>query len=353
MTRRISAGAVAALLLLVSPQHAAARERPLPPPTCLPELQVEIRRLAAAVGGVVGVTAAHLESGESVSLNARQRFPMASVFKLPIAMRLLHQVDRGQVSLDSSVAIARGDLRLGDSPITRHWRPGRTQTVRQLLEAMLVHSDNTAADLLLRVAGGPVSVDSRLRELGLDGGIRIDRSEADQMLDFYGLRDGAPPESEWSPQMFVRLVEGVPDAARLTFARAWIEDPRDSATPAAMCDLLASVQRGEALEPATTMLLLDCMQRARTGHRRLRGLLPADTPVAHKTGTYGTTGGITAAINDAGLVTLPDGSHVAIAVFVKASTRGLDSIERGIARISRATYDYWTQQGAAGAVSDP
>ena len=86
-------------------------------------------------------------------------------------------------------------------------------------------------------------------------------------------------------------------------------------------------------------LLLDIMRRCRTGDARLKGLLPADTVVAHKTGTIGGT------TNDVGIITLPDGAgHVAIAVFVKASDKDAASRERAIAEIARAVHDYFLFQ---------
>ena len=80
-------------------------------------------------------------------------------------------------------------------------------------------------------------------------------------------------------------------------------------------------------------------EETQTGPNRLRGMLPAGARVAHKTGTAGDADGITAVVNDVGIVTLPDGRRVAIAVFAKRSTRGQEAAERAIALISRAVYD--------------
>src|SRR5262249_18751630 len=94
--------------------------------------------------------------------------------------------------------------------------------------------------------------------------------------------------------------------------------------------------RGETLSPERTALLLRLMTECTRGEARLKGLLPAGTPVAHRTGTQaGTT-------NDVGIITLPDGAgHVAIAVFVKASPKEIPDRERVIAEIARTVYDYF------------
>jgi beta-lactamase class A len=93
------------------------------------------------------------------------------------------------------------------------------------------------------------------------------------------------------------------------------------------------------LEPASMDRLLKITTETPTGPARLKGLLPAGTVVAHKTGTMaGTT-------NDVGIITLPDGAgHLAIAVFVKGSTKDVPERERAIAEIARTVYDFFLLQ---------
>jgi beta-lactamase class A len=73
--------------------------------------------------------------------------------------------------------------------------------------------------------------------------------------------------------------------------------------------------------------------------KRLEGALPAGTRVAHKSGSSDVVGGVAAATNDIGLIQLPDGRHIAIAVFVTDSTADEATREQVIARIARAAYD--------------
>jgi beta-lactamase class A len=186
-----------------------------------------------------------------------------------------------------------------------------------------------------------------MRELGTLG-VRVDRSEAQQSFDYHGVQD-IPPQEEWTLGLFLRLFDEVAKIRRSASAKVFLDDPRDTSTPDDMAALLVRVQRGDALEPASTALLLDVMTRSKTGPRRLKGRLPPGTLVAHKTGTWGAWDGVRAAVNDVGIITLPNGGHIAIAVFVKGTNRGERAAERVIAHIARAVYDSW----APASMSDP
>jgi len=114
---------------------------------------------------------------------------------------------------------------------------------------------------------------------------------------------------------------------------------RNWATPDAMVHLLCVLQRGRGLSASSRRLLLGLMTGSTTGPDRIRGLLPVGTVVAHKTGSSGTVNGLTRATNDVGLITLPDGRHLAVAVFV-SDTRASDTVQaRVIAKIARTAWD--------------
>jgi beta-lactamase class A len=107
---------------------------------------------------------------------------------------------------------------------------------------------------------------------------------------------------------------------------------------------LRAVQEGRGLSASSRALLLQFMTQCATGPHRLKGLLPADTQVAHKTGTSGTVAGVTAATNDVGLITLPDGRHLAIAVFVSDSPADETTREAVIAKMSLAAWTWAKEQ---------
>jgi beta-lactamase class A len=308
--------------------------------SALPRLEREITRLSKGSGGVVGVSAIHLETNRRVSLNGSERFPMASTFKIPIAVQLLTRVDRGEVRLDQMIQIQQGDLHPGSGTLTDLFsQPGLTISVRNLLELMLIISDNSATDVCLRLAGGPEAVTARMRAAGING-IDVNRSTARLIADWIGITE-VPPEGEWSPSLFRKLSDGVKPEERKAAAIRFDADPRDTATPEAMAMLLERIYRKDLLKRESAELLLDIMRRCRTGEARLKGMLPLGSEVAHKTGTIGGT------TNDVGIVTLPDDAgHVAVVVFVKSSEKEVSARERIIAEIARAVHDFFLFQPA-------
>jgi beta-lactamase class A len=304
-------------------------------------LNDEITRLAAISEGTVGVAIVHLESGRSLFLNKSARFPMASTFKVPVAVEVLHRVDEGDFTLDSMITIQPGDLHPGSGTLTNLFNnPGVVLSVRNLMELMLRISDNSAADLMLRVAGGPDAVNARLHALGATG-VRVDRPTVRLIADYIGIptlaSDDVPPEK------FRELARAVPDSINQIAATKFEDDPRDTATPEGMAQLLQAVWQGKALSKSSTDLLIDIMRRCLTGDARIKGILPPNPVVAHKTGTLGGGEKVQGAgtQNDVGVIELPNGAgHLVTVVFVKGeddAARG----EKAIAQISRAAYDYF------------
>ena len=308
----------------------------------LHRLEKEIRRLAEIAGGKVGVAAVHLETGREIGLNQSEPFPMASSYKVPIAVQLLARVDRGEIRLDSMIALTPGDLHPGSGTLTELFDdPGVILSLRNLTELMLLISDNSATDVVLRTAGGPDAVTARMRDLGLSD-IRVDRPTVRLIGDWLGIRN--LPGDDVPPSRFRELVRAVPEAEQRAAAAAFNVDPRDTSTPEAMARLLERIWRKEILSSGSSELLLDIMRRSTTGAERIKGILPPGTEVAHKTGTIGGT------TNDVGIIELPDGAgHVVTVVFVKESERDIPVRERAIAQISRAVYDYFLFNPASAA----
>jgi len=308
----------------------------------LQRLQREIARLSAVSGGTVGVTAIHLETKRRVSQNGTDRFPMASTFKVPIAVQLLTRVDNGEIKLDQMIDIKQSDLHPGSGTLSDLFnKGGLALSVRNLMELMLLISDNSATDVMLRTAGGAEAVTARMRSLGIEG-INVNRSTAELISDWIGVTN-LPPEAQWTREVFSKAFNQVKPEDRKAAAQKFDTDPRDTSTPDGMAALLERIYRKDILKPASAELLLDIMRRCRTGKARLKGLLPEGTEIAHKTGTIGGT------TNDVGIITLPeDAGHVAIAVFVKASTKDVPTRERAIAEIARAVHDFFLFQPRTG-----
>lgn len=330
---RITCRFVLVLQCVAALSHAAAQS----PDPNLRRLEAEIGRLSAISGGKVGVGIIHLETGRELFVNGAEPFPMASTFKVPVAVELLTRVQTGRVRLDSMITVKPSDLHPGSGTLTALFNdPGVSLSVHNLLELMLLISDNSATDMMLKVAGGGAAVNSRLATLGI-GGISVDRPTIQLIADVVGVKD-LGPESGWSPAAFDSLDRTVTPAQRQAARSTFYQDRRDTSTPEGMARLLAKIWRGEALDATRTAQLLDIMLRCETGLARLKGLLPPNVAVRHKTGSLGI--GVT---NDVGIIELPDGAgHVVVAAFVKEATRDVASQERAIAQIARAVYDYFT-----------
>ena len=270
------------------------------------QLRKQIEQISSQVKGRVGVAAEVIETGESVSLNPQDHFPMQSVYKLPIGMAVLAQVDTGKLNLDQRVRVEISDyVRLGQhSPIRDKNPKGVELSLNELLRFAVSESDGTASDVLLKLAGVE-AVTKYLNGLGISE-ITVANSEKE-------------------------------------IGKDWETQYRNWASPKGAVQLLRSLHEKRGISEQSQQLLLKLMTETPTGPKRLKGLLPQTAVVAHKTGTSGTSaGGVSAATNDIGLITLPNGRHLAIAVFVSDSPADLTTRERVIAEIAKAIYDAYS-----------
>jgi beta-lactamase class A len=298
-------------------------------------LEREFARIAQTTPGKVGVAAIHLGTGEAAYLNPGEGYPMASTYKVAIAVRLLQRVDAGELAIDQLVEMAPGDLSPGSGMISQRLKkPGVQLSIANLLDLMLTISDNSATDKCLELAGGADAVNQRLAELGIEG-MSVNRSTRELIADYLGIKK-LPPRASSSLKEFSELDKKNDEKHREKAAAKFAKDKSDTATPEAMARLLQVIWSGQALSPASTTLLKETMLACETGLLRIRGMLPPDTPVADKTGTIG------GSTNDVGVVTLPDGAgEIAVVVFVKDSTLEVPDREKVIAQIGRAAYDYF------------
>lgn len=269
-------------------------------------LQRQIRSIAADAHGKVSVACSLPGTALNCDLAPSSRPPMQSVFKLPLGLTILHQVEQGRFTLDQPIPFQKSDLILPNpySPLQdKYPQAGVEVPLRALLEMTVSLSDNTAADILLRLAGGAQGVVNYIASLGVSG---FHLEDGERALH----RDHALQYRNWfEAQGAVRLLRAISDHPPTTAEH--------------------------------TALLLAWMRSSRAS--RLGLDLPEGTIVAHKAGTSNVDDGIAGATNDIGLITLPDGRQLAIAVFVTDSTAGEAVRYQVIARIGRAVYDYALQ----------
>ncbi|GAB4014659.1 class A beta-lactamase [Spirosoma migulaei] len=278
---------------------------PLPKRRSINSLRNQLEQIARTAQGRVGVTATVLETSETVTLNGDKQFPMQSVYKMPIGMAVLQQVDQTKLTLEQVVHVTPSEYvsERQHSPLRDKYPTGADVSVAELLRYAVSESDGSASDVLLRLVGGPPVVMTYLKKLGVNG-------------------------------MIVANTEKEIGSDNAVQYRNW-------AKPNEAVILLRAVQEGKGLSASSRTLLLRLLTETETGLHRLKGLLPAGTIVAHKTGTSWTIDGLTAATNDVGLITLPNGHHIAIAVFVSDSKADQTTREGVIAKVAQAVWNHW------------
>lgn len=265
-------------------------------------LQQQIANIAKNAKGIVAVAVLNIETRDSLSYNGDAQMVMQSVMKFPIALAVMQQVEKGKLKLDETVKIRERDLHHTWGALYGEYPKGVQMTLSELLSYMVSLSDNNACDILLDKLGGVKPVMDYLGSIGIKG-IVIDASEADM-------------------------------------AAAWEVQYTNWCKPAAMVHLLDVFYKGKALNRAGTDTLMKKMLATTTGPKQIKGLLPEGTAVAHKTGRSATNNaGLTPATNDVGIISLPNGQHLALAVLVGNSTADLDTRESVIAQITKAIWD--------------
>jgi beta-lactamase class A len=278
--------------------------------------------------GILGVAVCDLSTGTTEGVNLDRKFPLQSVFKVFLAAAILDKVDTGQLSLEQTISIRHSDLRDGSGPVAD--TGGGIFTVRELMRAALINSDNTAADALLPLVGGPMGVTIWLRQHHIDG-IEVDRDERTLARENNGIPASLSP-GENSDALRLKI----PEAARKAAFQAALTEERDTATPQGAIDFLVALQNGKLISPQSTRQLLTWMRECATGDERLKAGFPRKTILAHKTGTGPVRYGLALAINDIGLATLPDGRTIAIATFLTAAPGTDESRDALLAACARA-----------------
>jgi beta-lactamase class A len=297
-------------------------------------LRKEIPAIAArAEPGVLGVAIGAPKGGDLYAFNGARPFPMQSVFKAPLGAAVLDQADGGLLSLAETITIRDVDLSPTWSPVADAWPQVSRYTVEDLLKRAVNDSDNTAADLLLKRIGGPGALTAWLKAKGVQG-MRVDRYERELGPESVGL---ASFRADWKGEAAYRAaMASVPEARQREAADAYLIDPRDTSTPAAMMDFLDALVAGSLVSRAASARLLALMSLPGRITNRLVAAAPPGAKLAHKPGTSWTVAGRSLATNDAGIYTLADGRQLTVVAFLTGSTLEADARERIIADVGRA-----------------
>lgn len=259
----------------------------------------------------VGVSIMGYDGQDTLSINGDKHLPMQSVFKFHIALAMLSAIDEGRFALNQKITIQKKDLLPGlYSPLRERHPEGVSLGISEILEYTVSQSDNVGCDVLLTLLGGPQQVEAYFRRHGFnDVEIKINEEVMQNNWDKQFLNWTTPKEATKVLRTFF--------------------DNKD-----------------DLLSPISHDFLLKIMTATSTGKNRIKGKLPPETTVAHKTGWSGThkTTGITAAVNDIGIVFLPNGKHFFISVLVTNSKENDAINDMIIADVAKVTWDYFMEK---------
>jgi len=274
------------------------------------ELERRLKAICDGAQGTVGLSVVHVETGKTISINGNSQLPLYSVFKLPLAITVLKDVEEKRLRLDQKIHGTPADTVTGTTANAALWKKPVDYSIEQLIEFAIARSDNTSSDKLVQLVGGPLKVTERMRSLGF------------QNLDIH-ISSGEFFKTRKNPN-----TGSADDLAKL----------------------LVQLHQGKVLEPAHLNLLIGFMVKGTIGMHRLRGDLPPGTVVADKTGS-GEPDEVTKVAkvtNDVGIITLPSGrGHLAIAVLVNQSKLPDAAQEKLIADVARAAYDAYSKMSGA------
>lgn len=252
----------------------------------------------------VGVSVLGFENGFKYNRNADRKLPMQSVFKFHIAAAVLDFVDNGKLSLDQKILLDKSNLLENTwSPLRDKYPNGNVEVpLSEILELTVAKSDNNGCDILLKLLGGPQTVQKFMDSKGVKG-FQIKNNEAEMHKD-------------------------------------WRLQYKNYSTTQSAVDVLKKLYDGKLLSKNATDYLMNVMYSTTTGKNKLIEQLPKNTPVARKTGASGKNEeGLTGAENEIAIVTLPNGKHYAIAVFVSNSTESDVVNYKIISDVSKAVWN--------------
>lgn len=311
-----------------------------------------------------GVAIVHIPSGERTELNGKTPYPLASVFKLPVMIELVRQIQAGKngMALSRQLTVTAAEKCIGSGTL-QNAANGTPVRVERLVELMETISDNTATDMLFKLIGYQ-SVNEMMDGLGLKNtDIFLTNRQAwlitlGQSTTFKGLSPAAIA-ARWkamnASERHIAALQAEKENLKLSLSRFQaLEDASaarnthaedvlvagtvdNMASPADLADLLVKLEAGELLEPKWTKYCLGVLGRQKYNTRIPRDL-PEGVPVYHKTGT------IAGVVNDAGLIELGDGQFLAVVVLVRDVGEGRgSSADQLIGRVARAAYDHYTR----------
>lgn len=271
-------------------------------------LEQKINSIIKDKKATVGISVLGFENGFRLNKNSDKKLPMQSVFKFHIAAAVLDYVEKGKLSLDQKIALNKSNLHENTwSPLREKYPNGNEGvTLSEILEFTVAKSDNNGCDIMLKLLGGTKTVQNFMNSKGVKN-FQIKFNEEEMHKD-------------WNVQY------------------------ENYTTTQSAVDVLKKLYDGKLLSKKSTDYLMQVMLSTSTGMNKIVEQLPKNTPVARKTGASGKNdAGLTGAENEIAIITLPNGKHYAIALFVSNSTESDATNCKMISDISKAVWDYFNK----------
>lgn len=282
-------------------------------------LELGVRGTLADLPGTIGVAWKNLDTGEAGSVNGDNEFFVASAFKTAVLVELLRQAEAGKLDLDERVTVSQ-EAYAGSEDLLAHFTSGAQLTLHDLAILMIVFSDNTATDLLIRRVGM-----DRINAMLAAHGFQVTRVNG-LTKDAWARWLGIPPEeaARLSNDEVRRRFDALPQPPPVTpetFAGLW------PGTPNEYVRLYELLGEGELLGPQATADALSILKLWQ-GLSVMPALFPWGLEAAHK------PGGAPGTVTDAGIIYTPAGP-IALAIFANDLPEG----PKGIPRVMPALQD--------------
>ncbi|MCB0106221.1 MAG: serine hydrolase [Caldilineaceae bacterium] len=300
-------------------------------------LKEQIQSIINASGAQMGVSLIHIESGEEIHINADESYPMASVLKIPVLCEAFHQMAAGAFTLDDRWSLTYPLKNIGSGVLT-YLDEGLNPTVRDLLTLMIIISDNTATDMVMRRLGVK-KVDAFMKELGV--------GEIHLAFDIRGIFDDMYGHEAADPKTFIGDIHHQRTAPAMNRDGVALKGgpTNNTATARDMTRLCTMIYRGDIAGPAHRDAMLHILLQ-QTLNQRLPRFLPYGIPFAHKTGT------LSGIRNDAGILYANEENHIAITVFSrwdaeavsgdkKAEWARMEAIDGAFGEIGLAVWEHY------------
>lgn len=269
------------------------------------ELRNQLQQIISSKNATVGVSIKNIEDKDTLSINGNLKMPMMSVFKFHIALAVLHKVDEGKLNLKQEIFIKKKDLKEDTwSPMKEDYPEGNVNlTLDKILRYTVSHSDNNGCDILINLVGGTKYIQKFINEQGIKN--FVIKVNEDQM-------------------------------------KTWKNLYINTTTPLATTELLEKFFKGKVLKEETTKYLYQIMVETSRGLTWMKAGLPEGTELAHRTGISGTNdANLRVAMNDIGIVKLPNGKHLIVSVYLKDITEKKEDTEKIVADITKAVWNYF------------